>query len=90
MHLSAKVAATVSNISSQAREGAGGRRGRPLIAKPILLRNGSGENGLPTTSSHHRRLTKRLQISNPRGSDVQRQRRGIFVDYPTKIKSLAP
>ena len=89
MHLSAKVAATVSNISSQAREGAGGRRGRPLIAKPILLRNGSDENGLPTTSSHHRRLTKRLQISHPSGSAVQRlpsNPNGILSHRPTDAR----
>ena len=36
------------------------------------------------------RLTKRLQIPNPRDAGLQRQRRGIFVDHPTIIKSLAP
>jgi hypothetical protein len=30
------------------------------------------------------------QILNPRDPGIQRQRRGIVVDHPTKLKSLAP
>ena len=43
-----------------------------------------------TSQAHTLRPTKRLPIPDPRGTELQRQRRGIFVDHPTIIESLAP
>jgi len=39
---------------------------------------------------HASHLPKRPQIPNPRGIELQRQRRGIVVEHPPIIKSLAP
>jgi hypothetical protein len=47
-----------------------------------------GKSIAPSLTSHVLRLTKRRQISNPRGTEHQRQRPGIIVDHPTKLKSL--
>jgi hypothetical protein len=54
--------------------------------------NGKGDlvTGPPGLTSHALRFPKRLQMSNPRGIGLQRQRRGIVVDHISQIEIFSP